>query len=394
MSVSAKIKEIVGKYSELAIALSDELAAHPEISAQEFNSSRKMADTLACHGYEVEHPYCGYDTAFCAVFKNGAGPVIDLLAEYDALPEIGHACGHNVHGSMSLLAGLALMDMKKDVKGTIRVVGTPAEELDGAKIGMADKGIFDETDLALMFHSIDNGLNQPNMDLLALKGYEFTFRGKTAHAAASPWEGQNALTAARVFLNLVDARRQSFKPDIRVNAIFTEGGKATNIISDIAVVQIEMRSETKTRLETVEKIVTRCADGAALAMDCEVEWRPFLSDFADMVRVKSAEDAMESIMRNLGLQVSPVTPPAGSSDVGNASYCCPSIQPMIAITQKKYGLHTIEFAQATTLPEAHRALVLGAEALTALTMRVMSEKALLEAIRRDFFSAREKKLKS
>lgn len=387
-----KVRESVKKYTELAIALSDDLAAHPEVSAQEFESSRKMVKILSEHGYKVEIPYCGYETSFCAVFKNGEGPVVDILAEYDALPEIGHACGHNVHGSMSILAGLALVNLKDSFKGTVRVVGTSAEEEDGAKIGMAEQGAFDSTDLALMFHSNPGGINQPNMDLLALNCYDFTFKGRTAHASASPWEGRNALGASRAFLNLIDHRRQGFMSDIRVNSIFTEGGKATNIIPDLAVVRTEMRANTQARLKSVKESVIRCAQGAALAMDCEVEWKPFLLDFADMVRVKPAEDAIWNIMESLGLTLIPANPPAGSSDMGNVSYRCPSIQPMLSITREKHGLHTIEFANATVLPEAHRALVLGAEALTLMTLKVMNEQPFRETLHEAFISAREKKL--
>ena len=144
-----KIKEAVNKHLDTAIALSKDLAEHPELPYQEFESSRKMAEILKEAGFEVTYPYAGYDTAYCAKLDNGDGPSVALLAEYDALPEIGHGCGHNLHGSLSVLSGLALMDLKDKFKGKLYVIGTPAEEENGAKIGMAEQGIFDDMSMAV-----------------------------------------------------------------------------------------------------------------------------------------------------------------------------------------------------------------------------------------------------
>ena len=388
------VEEKVQKHAAAAIALSDDLAAHPEISDEEFESSRKMAEMLTAAGFEVEYPFCGYPTAFSAVLDNGDGPSIAVMAEYDALPDIGHACGHNVHGAMSVLAGLALRELKDVFKGKVYVIGTPAEEMDGAKIGMAERGVFDRMDLAVMIHSNAEGLSHSTMALLALKGYDFVFKGQTAHAAASPWGGRNALVAARKFLDLVDARRQGFMTDVRFNGIFLDGGRAPNIIPERAEVRTEIRAESSARVESMMEAVLNCARGAALALDCEVEWKPYLSDFADMVRNKPAEDAMQRIFEGLGVEVSPVLPPSGSSDVGNVSYRCPSIQPLLAITRESYNLHTIEFARTTLLPEAHKALVLGARALALLALEVMNDSGLRDAIRADFIREKEAKSKT
>ena len=204
------IQEAVKKHEKEAAALSDHLAANPEVAYEEFNSSRAMADLLKQAGFQVTYPFAGYDTAFCGVLDNGDGPSVAILTEYDALPGIGHGCGHNLHGSLSILTGLTLMELKEHFRGKVYVVGTPAEEASGAKITMASDGIFDEMDLAVMMHSGPGGVCMPNTDSMSLRGCIIEFFGQTAHAAACPWQGRSALAAARKFFDLVDARRECF----------------------------------------------------------------------------------------------------------------------------------------------------------------------------------------
>ena len=375
--VPLRVMDAVKKHAPLAIRLSDDMAANPERSGSEFEASKKMVQLLSGGGYKVEYPFCGYDTAFNAVLSNGDGASVAILAEYDALPEIGHACGHNVHGSMAILAGLALAEMKDEFKGILRIIGTPAEEENGAKVGMAERGVFDGLDLAMMIHSLDGGSNIPDMALMALKSYEFTFSGETAHGAVNPWAGRNAVSAARKFLDLIDARRQMFMPGDRVNGIITDGGRLTNIIPDKAVVQVEMRADKMSRVQTnLFPGVLNCAKGAALALDCEVVWTKVTEDFADMVQNKPAQEAIAKIMHGLGLKTSPVLAPAGSSDMGNVSYRCPSIQPLLAITEESLGLHTRAMALATTKQEAHDAIVTGAAVMVLMALNVFNNREL------------------
>lgn len=367
----------VKKHARLAVELSDFMAANPERSGVEFEASGKMVQLLSGGGYEVEYPFDGYETAFDAVLKNGDGARVAILAEYDALPEIGHACGHNVHGSMAILAGLALAEMRGEFKGTLRLIGTPAEEEDGAKIGMAERGVFDGLDLAMMIHSNDSGLNVLDMDLMALQSYRFTFSGETAHGAASPWAGRNAASAARKFLDLIDARRQMFMPGDRVNGIVTDGGRLTNIIPDKAVVEVEIRADRMSRVDkSLLPGVLNCAKGAALALDCEVAWVKIVENFADMLQNRPAQEAAGQIMRGLGLETSAVLPPGGSSDMGNVSYRCPAIQPLLAITREKLGFHTRGMALATTEPPAHDAIIAGAAMMASLALRVFNDATL------------------
>jgi amidohydrolase len=386
------IKEAVQKHREEAQALSDDLGAHPELSDQEFESSKKIVDLLRKNGFEVEYPYLGFPTAFRGIINNGNGPKVALMVEYDALPEVGHGCGHNLHGSLVVLTALALKELTAQFKGSIHVIGTPGEEVAGTKIGLAEKGAFDGCAAALMMHSVGGGICQPNMDALSLRCYNMEFKGKSAHAVAGPWEGHSALAAARKFIDLVDARRECFTPDMHFNAIFLDGGKAPNVIPSYAALRVEFRTDSLAKLKALDETIAKCARAAAMALDCEAGWAKHYEDFADMVRVKPLEDETERILLSLGQKVEAVSPPIGSTDVGNVSYCCPSLQPLIAITKEAYALHTLEFAAATMKREAHEAMVVGARALAELALKLLGDEPFRRAVEEAFARRRDAKL--
>jgi amidohydrolase len=297
------------------------------------------------------------------------------MVEYDALPDIGHGCGHNLHGSLCVLAGLALKELADTYKGTVYVIGTPAEEVDGANIDMSEKGCFDGRDLCMMMHSSGYGYCSPELDALSLRNYTVTFHGKSAHAVGGPWEGHSALAAARGFLNLIDLQRECFTPDVKCNAVITDGGKTANLLPESSSLLVEFRTASVSGMERIDKIVRRCADGAATALACTVDFKKSYEDFADMVRVRPLEDEVERLFEELAMPHVPVTPPIGSSDAGNTSYHCPTIQPLIAITAEPYALHTREMAAATVKPAAFDAMCKGAQTLVLLGLRVMCDDA-------------------
>lgn len=388
------LAQAVSKHHGAAVALSDDLAAHPELPDQEFRSSRLIAELLAQAGYQVEYPYLDYPTGFRAVLDNGEGPSAAILAEYDALPGLGHACGHNVHGAMSVLAALALAELRDKFRGRLFVFGTPAEEEAGAKVGMADRGVFDDMALAAMVHSWSGGAGTADMDVLSLTCYLVEFRGQSAHAAGAPWEGHSALAAARKFLDLADARRECFTPDIRLNGIFTDGGKAPNIIPDRAEVRLEFRTDSARKLKAMDETVKKCAQGAALALDCQVSFTEGFAGFADMVRVPALERAALSTMDELGVRHTDVAPPGGSSDVGNVSYRCPTIQPLLPICGEFYPLHTPEFQAVITQPAAHRAIAQGAQLIASLVLRALTDEAFRQEVHSSWQQARQRKLEN
>ncbi|MCD6182932.1 MAG: M20 family metallopeptidase, partial [Thermovirga sp.] len=377
-----KAQKAIEELSPKIIALSDELALNPEISEKEYSSSRKHVEALKKAGFKVEYPFCGIETAFRAVIGEGS-PKVALLVEYDALPEIGHACGHNVSGGMSTLAGLALASLKDEMKGQLQVIGTPAEETNGAKITMSKDGVFDDLDMAMMIHS-GGGISYVHYECLAMDALEFIFKGKTAHAAASPWEGKNALNGVQLMFHALDMLRQHVRPEIRMHGIIHEGGTAPNIVPERAVARFYFRAPKRALVDEVVRKACNCAKGAALATETEVEWRNFELSFDDMVTNKPAEERMESIMRELEVELSPSPGAQGSSDIGNVSYRCPAMQPILSITPKKMALHTRELAEATTKEEAHQALVKGAKALAFMAIEVMMDDKLRSSIKEAF----------
>lgn len=390
--MESNLTQAVKKHHPLAIELSDDLYAHPELPDQEFRSSEKIVEILRQAGYEVEYPYLDRATAFRGVLDNGEGPSVAILVEYDALPDLGHACGHNVHGSMSVLAALAVAELKDTFKGKVYVVGTPAEEEKGAKVGMAKRGVFDDMSLALMIHSWSGGVNVADMDVLSLQCYLVEFKGLSAHASAGPWKGHNALAAARKFLDLIDARRECFTPDIRVNGVITDGGKYPNILPDRAEVRLEYRTDSQGKLRMMDDIVKKCANGAAMALDCEVSFTEGFEGFSDMVCVPALADEVVRVLGEMGQGCVPTLPPTGSSDVGNVSYHCPTIQPLVAVCDAPYALHTVEFREETVKPAAHQAIATGGELIASLVLRTLTDAGFRQKVYDSYLERRAKKL--
>ena len=390
--MNKQLVSAIEKHWQQAVELSDDLYAHPELPDQEFRSSQKVVDMLRAAGYEVEYPYMGYPTGFRAVLKNGEGPSAALLIEYDALPELGHACGHNAHCAMAVLAAIAMAEAKDQFQGTVYAFGTPAEEENGAKIGMAAKGAFDGLSLATMIHSWSGPASISDMDVLSLRCYLVEFKGVSAHAVAGPWKGHSALAAARKFIDLIDARRECFTPDVHVNSVFKESGLQPSILPDRAVVRIEFRTDSMAKLEQVDEIIEKCAKGAAMALDCTVSFSKGTEDFADMVRVPVLEDAVEDLLHEMGRASEPVRIPNGSSDVGNVSYHCPAIQPLLTIGETFYALHTPEFREETIKEPAHQAIADGAKLLGSLVLRALTDEEFRDAAQKSYLAQKEKKL--
>lgn len=360
-----------------AVALSDDIADHPELGSEEYETSRKLVSFLGDSGFTVEYPYAGLDTAFMArMGRPGSDGRVAIMVEYDALPEIGHACGHNLHGVMSLLAGLGLEEAMKEIDGELLLIGTPAEETNGAKVEMADKGVFDGLDLAFMIHCCGGRTFVP-YQALAMDAIEFTFHGKPAHAAGMPWEGKNALNGVQLLFHAVDMLRQHVKPEVRMHGYISSGGVAPNIVPDLAVARFYFRAPKRAYLDAIVEQITRCARGAAMATATEVEWRNFEVSFDDMVPNPSGEKAMTAVFEELGVTLSPCPGSMGSSDVGNVSHRCPALQPEMDISAGRHiAAHTHEFAEAVKGAPAHETLVKGAKALGRMALRTFLDPEL------------------
>lgn len=364
---------------------------HPEIAKEEKLSSQAIVKILRDNGFTVTYPFMeaelGYDTAFLAVLENGEGPKATILTEYDALPEIGHGCGHNTNAAMSVLAGTALMRLKDHWKGTLYLVGTPAEEAEGAKMQMAESGVFDGMDIAIMIHAGSAGVSYVDMEALSLRSYTVSFSGQTAHAAASPWSGRNALTAARKFLDLLDSRRDSFHPFAIASSIILEGGQAPNVVPDHATIRLELRADSMEHLEEMDRITRNCAKGAAIALDCTESFTKDFMDFYDMVRVPALEEKIGALLVREGETLAPIVG-SGSSDVGNVSYHCPTIQPMLCITKENCAAHTVALRDATVTDFGLSQMRKGAGVISETILDIFNHPEFREQVRKDFEEAR------
>lgn len=381
-----RLDDEIEKHWAALVALSDDIAEHPEVSGEEFESSRKLAEILINAGFEVEYPFLDIPTAFLArkTAKKEGGRVA-LMVEYDALPEIGHACGHNLHGAMSVLAGIGLLPLMEELGGELLVVGTPAEETSGAKVMMSDKGVFDGADLGMMIHS-SCGRTAVKYRSLAMDAVEFTFTGRSSHAAHSPWEGRNALNGLQLLFHSLDMLRQHVKPDVRIHGIYHEGGLAANIVPERAVGRFYFRAANRSYLDKVMSKVWNCATGCALATDTDVTWKPFEASFRDMLPNGEAEELLDTIMREeFGLVPDETDGFQGSSDMGDVSYRCPALQIKLDISNgHEIRPHSREFAQATVTDAAHEALKLGAKILGHGAIAVFTDEQVRERLGREF----------
>jgi amidohydrolase len=341
--IDKKVAEELGGFADMAA----EIARSPELGGEEFKTSAMLAGALSSRGWDVEYPYMGLATAFnaCAPSRAGSAPVVTFMAEYDALPEVGHACGHNLNGVMSLLAGIALAEATGDeIPGEIRVVGTPAEETNGAKVEMAEKGVFDDVDFAMMVHA-SSGLTRPLYRSLALVPVEFNFKGLSSHAASAPWDGLNALNGLQLLFHALDMLRQHVRPETRIHGVVARGGEAPNVVPDFTQGRFYFRSPSRNYLETVLKKAYDCARGAALATGTEVSWRHHETSFHEVLPNPEVEARMMKVLDELKIPYLKEPHAGGSTDVGNVSWRCPTMHLSLSFTEKEVAAHTREFAE-------------------------------------------------
>lgn len=372
-----EIKEMIEKrvqeYLPKAIELNDYIADHPEVAAQEFKSSQKLVDVLRSEGFEVEYPYCNIATAFRGIYgKNDHSHKIAVLAEYDALPEIGHACGHCLSGSISALAAIAVKDLQDELDADVHIIGTPEEEEDGAKCRMVDAGVFDSYDMAIMIHLYDQNLLY--CTLLALNSFLYTFHGKAAHASAAPWEGRNALNGAQLMMHAVDMMRQHVTPDVRMHAVYRNGGEAPNIVPEEASLEIFVRALDRPYLNTLLEQVDNCAQGAALAT--QTTWDKFETSHAYDNLVNNAEGlkALQEVFDDLGIEINGNADKLfGSSDIGNVSFRCPTFHPTLQLVEQGVPIHTREFEAAVKTPKAYETLALGAKVIACDIAKIFTD---------------------
>ncbi|MCA1036923.1 MULTISPECIES: M20 family metallopeptidase [Bacillaceae] len=380
------IQNEIDKLKQEFVNISTYIGENPELGHEEFKSSAILIETLEQHGFNVEKGTCGLPTAFRAVYDSGiAGAAIGLMAEYDALPEVGHACGHNLIGTMAIAAGIGLSKAVGETGGKVIVYGTPAEETKGGKVTMAENGIFDELDVAMMVHPLSKYLKSGRS--LAMDAIQFEFFGKSAHAAASPEKGINALDAVLQTFNSINALRQHITSDARIHGIIPEGGKAANVVPDYASAQFYVRASSRSYVNELVEKVKACAQGAALQTGAEMKASFYEFSYDDMQTNQQLSDAFTNELIGLGIDPGEIHEDrdgSGSLDMGNVSQAVPSIHPYIKICDEDFACHTHEFREAAMSSQAQEAMILGAKAMALTGYEILSSEELLQSIREEF----------
>lgn len=384
----SEVPSVVDAYLPALVELSSYLHDNPETAFNEHKACDRLSSMMEAEGFSVERGTGDLDTAFKATFTRGrTGPAIAMLAEYDALPEIGHGCGHNLIAAMSAGAAIAAKRIleESDLEGSILLVGTPAEERGGGKGLLLSRGCFSGIDCAMMVHPSTHTRVEDSS--LASTRLIARYSGKPAHAAASPWSGANALEATIQTFNLINAWRCQLREPSRINGIIVQGGTAVNIIPDFAEAQFGIRAMDRGYLDELVDKVRACANSAAAALGVSVE----------VERVGKGYDAIRNnpvlaglMAENFGLVgESVVAMPRGaglgSTDMGNVTQCLPGLHCYVKVDE---GIepHTAAFAAACGSPSASRAIAAGAKAMGMTAVELMEDPGLAEEARRAFES--------
>jgi amidohydrolase len=377
--------DIDARYPQLA-DLSHRLFDNPEVAFEERRACTWLVDFLSKNGFAVESGICNLPTAFRATYGKGR-PVIAFLAEYDALPELGHACGHNLIAVSTVAAGLASRRSVDSLGGSIAVFGTPGEELYGGKVIMADAGAFTDIDAAMLVHP--GGGSRVLMNTLACQNLGVEFRGVAAHAAASPEMGVNALEAMILSFNAVNSLRQHIRASERVSGVITDGGEAANIVPARTAATFIVRAENDVYLDALEKKVIDCFAGAARATGAKLKYS-WGERYAAMVSNVALGRLFHDNMRALGhpLALGENTVLNFSTDVGNVSQLVPTIQPLLAITPGNIMIHTPQFARTAATEGALRTMLEAARAMAMTAVDLLSRPETMKKVKAEFLKGK------
>ena len=364
-NLKKRIGTAVDSLATKLIEVSHFIHAHPELAFEEFQAAERLTQTLGEIGLPVKRGAYGLETAFASDFGADEGPRIALLAEYDALPVVGHACGHNLIATAALGAALALHTLGDELPGRIRLLGTPAEERGGGKELMARQGAFDGIDAAMMIHP--SGVDLATMPCIAIAEVNVTYHGRAAHASAAPQAGINALDALVIAYQGLAALRQHIAHTERIHGIITHGGDAANIVPEKTSGLFFVRAADQTALEKIKEKANGCFQAGAAATGARLETSWGEVDYLDLNTCWPLAKAYQANAESLGRQFFPYeklpSTVAGSTDMGNVSYRVPSIHPMIASAPAHVTIHNAEFEKWAGSDLGDKALLDGAKAL-------------------------------
>jgi len=395
-----ELKDLVCSEIELhrdqLISIADQIHAHPEIGHQEYFACNLLTTELQKIGFEIELGIADMKTAFRATLTGkSAAPRIAILAEYDALPEVGHGCGHNIIGASALGAAVGLAKIMARLPGTVLVLGCPAEEEvenSGGKAIMVENGVFRDVDYALLIHPHDyTYLRRSRSNARGAIEIEFRSIRKEDVYVEDDLRGQfiagdNTLNALLVTFGAVNALRQHLSPDARINGVITDGGGSPDMIPSHAAARFVIKTANRENLREVVKQLERCARAAGQATSTNVSVREFRHPFEDMYNIPSGMQAFKSNLQVLGVQVEDIGHPGrrNLSDVGNVSHIVPTIYTFIGLGPKAARPHTVEFRDAARSKEAHAALIIASKSLAMTAIDLLTDAELRNRMRQEF----------
>jgi amidohydrolase len=380
-----QVLETIDRLKPELIQVSRTIHGNPETAYKEFQASALLASKLEEYGYQVQRKAADLETAFVAYTGSKPGPTVAILAEYDALPVIGHACGHNLMATAALGAGAALQGIMDKIPGRVGVFGTPAEEGGGGKVVMVERGAFKGVDAAMIFHPM--AYNVVNRGSLASTRVNIIFHGRASHAAAAPDQGINALDGIIQTYNAINALRQHLRDDARVMGVITNGGQAANIVPEYASAQFSIRAADRRYANEVLDKFRRCAEGAALATGATLEFNVIEpSRYDNVVTNNVMAQIFTEKLEKLGLQIDQPEGDdrMGSTDMGNVSQVLPAIHPYLSIGPAGISAHTIEFREAAGSDRGQEAMLNAARAMALTTLDLLVKPHLLAQAKQEF----------
>ena len=378
-SVTSKVDSQSQQLRELAL----KIHSNPELGFHEVKAAEWLTGYLEGNGFSIERGICEMPTAFKASYGKGK-PAIAILAEYDALPDVGHACGHNLIATCAVGAGVASKPVIDQFGGSILVIGTPAEETFGGKVIMANRGAFNNLDTAMIVHPCTHDI--ATIQALALQGITVEFFGKAAHAAARPEAGINALEAMLQSFAAINSLRQHIKSTARIHGIITHGGKAANIVPAYSAGIFKVRAADDAYLDELKQKVLNCFIGAATATGARLEYKWGEGRYATMRNNLHLARLFKQNMESLGRKVRLSVPSdgSGSTDMGNVSQIVPSIHPGVAIAEKEVVGHSPEFALAAASEAGIKGMLDAAKALAMIVVDLVTNPEIVAKIKEEF----------
>ena len=368
------------------LALSHAIHQEPELALEEYKAAKRLSDAVVSSDLPVQREAFGLKTSYVSEFGKGSAPTVAILSEYDALPGVGHACGHNIIATAGYGAAIALSKLGARLPGRVRYLGTPAEERFGGKEIIARAGAFDGVDAAMMIHP--SNIDIATMPCIAIAEVEVTYVGRAAHASAMPHRGLNALDAVVTAYQSIAQLRQHIRQTERVHGIITQGGLAANIVPERAACRFYVRAKDIHELAPLKKRVHACFMGAALATGCTAEIKWGDADYLDLKTNWPIAEAFRRNAETLGrefVQQSSIPPGfAGSTDMGNVSHRVPSIHPMLAVAPQGVIIHNAEFARWAASDRGDAAVIDGAKALAMTALDLMCDRNFLATAKADF----------